>query len=304
MPELPEVETVKNQLEKCILNKTIIKANVYSPKLRYPITTPQSGQIISRIFRRSKYIICEIMSKDKPKFKSYWILHLGMTGFFQYIKYASEYAKLDKLKHTHADIYFEDGILRYVDARRFGAMVYTEDLNHNALKKLGAEPLEMTANGLAKYLFECSKKRKQAIKLFITNNEIIVGIGNIYACEVLFESKINPETLCSNISLEQYIIMAKNIQDILNNAIKSGGSTIDNFTHLHIYGDELDNKNIIDSKDKDNGYFQVQHKVYGKQNQKCTVCNDIISKITQGQRSTYYCPACQIKALTGANDFR
>jgi formamidopyrimidine-DNA glycosylase len=224
-----------------------------------------------------------------------------MTGFFQYIKHDSEYAKLDKLKHTHVDIHFEDGILRYVDARRFGAMIYTNSLNHVSLNKLGLEPLEMNEDELALHLFKCAKKRKQAIKLFITNNEVVVGIGNIYACEVLFESKINPQTICCDISLDNYKIMANHIQTILQNAIEHGGSTIDNFTHLHIYEsrndvekNKLENTNSLNDTGN-NGYFQIQHKVYGKQKQKCTNigCDGLIDKITQGQRSTYYCPVCQ-----------
>ena len=291
MPELPEVETVKKQLETCIMHKPIIQVIAYSPKLRYPITIPQKQEIITKIYRRSKYIICELNSNK------YLILHLGMTGFFQYIKYDSEYAKLDKLKHTHVDIYFEDGVLRYIDPRRFGAMIYTDNLNHTALNKLGPEPLDMSIDELGQHLFNSSKKRKQPIKLFITNNEIIVVIGNIYACEVLFESHINPQTVCSEISLEHYKIMAQHIQSILHNAIKYGGSTIDNFTHLHIY-EKHENANII-NQDEENmlqnkGYFQIQHKVYGKQNNECTKCKNLITKIVQGQRSTYFCQNCQV----------
>jgi len=281
MPELPEVETIKNQLIPCITDKKVLSSKIYFPKLRYPISVPPNNTIIKSLVRRSKYIICQCLEENQSIY--YWILHLGMTGYFQFLPNKKNNMELPK--HAHVDLFFDDGILRYIDPRRFGAMLYTKEKNHNLLENLGIEPLDINYIDLAMYLYNKSKNKKQNIKLFLTNNNIIVGIGNIYACEVLFETNISPLTNCNTISLEKYTQLSKNIQHILNNAIKLGGSTIDNFTHVHTL-DELEKK--------ENGSFQIQHKVYAKENKKCVNCDTLIKRIIQGQRSTFYCQSCQI----------
>jgi formamidopyrimidine-DNA glycosylase len=285
MPELPEVETIKNQLSPIVLNKTIISSIAHSPKLRYDIELPPSNCTIISIKRRSKYIICECFENNSKK-TGYWLIHLGMTGHFEYAYYNN---MLERKKHTHVEINFADGVLRYIDTRRFGLMLYSYDKNHKLLTKLGPEPLEISRLELGLHLYSQSKIKfkTQSIKVFLANNEIVVGIGNIYASEILFSSHIHPQKLAKDISLQQYEIIARHAQNILKQAIAAGGSTIDNFTHLHT--NNLDDVN----KDNNNGYFQISHNVYGRHTQPCNVCNTNVEKIVQAQRSSFFCPFCQ-----------
>ncbi len=297
MPELPEVETVKKQLQASIINKPIQSVQLYSPKLRYAIELPPLGAVITHIERRAKYIVCFC---EYQKSTYYWIIHLGMTGYFQHIYYSSHYFNQPKLKHSHFDIYFKDSVLRYIDARRFGVSIYTEDnyTHHSLIKNLGVEPLSVTVENLADYLYKQAQKRKQNIKLFLTNNTIVVGVGNIYACEILFCARVHPNTLCNGLGLAKYTFIAQHIQRILQQAIEMGGSQIDNFQHVQIYQQDTVTEQTSTNASLDNqqssAYFQIQHQVYARQHKPCAVCGSAISRIMQGQRSSYFCATCQV----------
>jgi formamidopyrimidine-DNA glycosylase len=300
MPELPEVETVKKQLQNCILNQQIQTVKTYAPKLRYDIELPPASTIITHIERRAKYIICHCKN-NQSELMHYWLIHLGMTGFFQYIEHDTAYFKQPTLKHNHFEIHFEHSVLRYIDARRFGVSLYMDYpyIQHTLIKNLGIEPLSISAEDLAKHLYQQAQKRKQNIKLFLTNNMLVVGIGNIYACEILFQTGIHPQTICNSINYAKYLHIAQTIQYILQQAIAMGGSQVDNFEHVHIYQTQqkLPPSEILThnhTEQQTSAYFQIQHQVYAREHKLCNVCKTCISRIMQGQRSTYFCPKCQI----------
>ncbi len=269
MPELPEVETIKNGILKIIDDK-VVDVVIRNSNLRYKINKDLSkfclNKVVKDIYRRGKYLIIRFN-------KGNLILHFGMTGSLVFIN-----KKLSEIKkHDHVDIVFEKFLLRYNDPRRFGFIKYEEEItNCELLNKLGLEPL--SDNFTAEYLFDKIKDKKTKIKQLIMNNEIVVGIGNIYACESLFLSCISPLRSGNAISLRQTRKLVECIKNVLNQAILSGGSTLKDYKKV----------------DGTLGYFQINHKVYGKSGKPCTSCNTTISEIRIGQRNTFYCGVCQI----------
>lgn len=269
MPELPEVETVKRGIDK-IKKQKVLDLIVRNPKLRYTINPSMKQQIlnqqINKITRRSKYLIIELE-------KGYIIIHLGMSGSILLTTNPTDVAIK---KHDHVDIIFNNNILRYNDPRRFGLIMYFDNLDDCfLLNKLGIEPLTNEFN--AEYLFNKINKRKTTIKQLIMDNSIVVGVGNIYACESLFLSNISPIRLGNTIHLAECSILVSKIKYILQEAIKLGGSSLRDHKQT--------NGNM--------GYFQNIHNVYGRKNQPCKTCKTLIQDIRLGQRNSFYCPNCQ-----------
>ena len=165
--------------------------------------------------------------------------------------------------------------MRFNDPRRFGSIFFLENLNHKLLNSLGVEPLENSFH--KNYLFENSRNKTQNVKAFIMDSKIIVGVGNIYACESLFKTGINPKTKANKISQQRYVNLSANIKEVLNKAIKAGGTTLQDFAK-------------VDGKP---GYFSQELSVYGREKENCYNCNGKIKRIIQNQRSTFYCPTCQ-----------
>ncbi len=267
MPELPEVETVKNGLQD-LCNTKIQQIIIRFPRLRYPLSQEElnqaCGQMIKQITRRAKYLIFHLEH-------GYIICHLGMSGRLTLYKEAPEI-----LKHDHVDIVSGEFTLRYNDPRRFGCIIYVKELENNQiLGKLGPEPLE--SEFTEKYLFNKIKTRKTPIKQLIMDNAIVVGVGNIYACESLFLSNISPLRLGNDITNEECVTLVTNIQKVLTEAIAAGGSSLRDYKNAN---GEL-------------GYFQQQHNVYGRANQECRSCKTKIEEIRLGQRNSFYCPNCQ-----------
>ncbi|MBU6468754.1 MAG: bifunctional DNA-formamidopyrimidine glycosylase/DNA-(apurinic or apyrimidinic site) lyase [Betaproteobacteria bacterium] len=272
MPELPEVEVTRLSLLPHVLNRRIDHAQVLIPKLRYPIDPTLSqritGATITRIERRSKYLTITTSQGSL-------MVHLGMTGTLT-IK------PLDAplLKHDHAHFSIGEHSLRFNDPRRFGALLWAEpgneeNLFHPLLKKLGIEPFDPLFTG--EYLWQHARQRQQAIKPLLLSGDIVVGVGNIYASEALFKAGILPQRSAKRIAKERYQRLALAIQDTLQQAITLGGSTLRDFQH----GIEQ------------NGYFQIHHQVYDREQQPCHHCQSPIRRIRQAQRSTFYCPQCQ-----------
>ena len=269
MPELPEVETTLRGIEPHILNKTISSVVVRQPSLRWPVpTNTLKDKLINKTFsgikRRGKYLLLESS-------KEFLIIHLGMSGSLRI-------AEQDQIKkHDHIDIIFEDKtVLRYCDPRRFGCFLWTDNPNnHFLLKHLGPEPLGNSFNG--EYLFYASRKRSTPIKSFIMNSKIVVGVGNIYATEALFEAKIRPTRQAGKVSLKRYEALSKEIILILRRSIDQGGTTLRDFV----------------GGDNKPGYFKQRLKVYGRSKEKCLNCSKALKEIKIGQRSTVYCPYCQ-----------
>ncbi|MCD6527804.1 MAG: bifunctional DNA-formamidopyrimidine glycosylase/DNA-(apurinic or apyrimidinic site) lyase [Desulfuromonas sp.] len=272
MPELPEVETVRAGLCDLITSQTIREVKVYQSKLRYPvpadISARISGQVVQGFERRAKYLLLKMPHEAV-------IIHLGMSGSLRWLS-----ACTAPEKHDHVDILFTNGgCLRYRDPRRFGLIVLSPypPAQHRLLSSLGPEPLSDRFDAL--YLYEKSRSRRLPIKSFIMDNHCVVGVGNIYANEALFSSGLHPKLPAERLTMEQCYALVGTIKDVLSAAIAAGGTTLQDFVNGH----------------GQPGYFQQQLYVYGRAEQPCLKCGTFIETVRIGQRSSYYCPECQIK---------
>jgi len=267
MPELPEVEITKNGLEMLLSKKTITKVQIFNPNLRWKvdqsIISKLDNKTIDSFSRRGKYILFNFD-------KGHLMIHLGMSGKINVVDINQPLEK-----HDHFLLHFDNKVMRFNDPRRFGSIFYLDRLSHELIDKLGVEPLEDSFD--KNYLFENSRNKTQNVKAFIMDSKIVVGVGNIYACESLYKAGINPKTIANKISKQRYVNLTNNIREVLRKAIKAGGTTLQDFTK-------------VDGKP---GYFSQELAVYGRENEKCYNCNGKIKRIIQNQRSTFYCPKCQ-----------
>ncbi len=270
MPELPEVETTRRGIQGHIEGKTIKDVIVRQQQLRWPvsdeITTILPGQRINQVHRRGKYLLLETGQGTV-------LIHLGMSGSLS-IANKGKAAK----KHDHVDIILKDGaILRYHDPRRFGCMLWAgvQPYKHVLLESLGPEPLTDDFN--AQYLFVLSRKRQAAVKSFIMDSHIVVGVGNIYANEALFMAGIRPRKAAGRVSRASYEKLVAAIKLILASAIEQGGTTLRDFV----------------GSDGKPGYFKQSLSVYGRGGDACLNCGSTLKEIRLGQRSTVYCRHCQ-----------
>lgn len=273
MPELPEVETTRRGIEPTCFGQTVTSMIIRQRSLRWPI--PQgleqeiTGITFQKIERRAKYLL---LNSNRGTL----IFHLGMTGTLRTLS-----KETPPEKHAHIDLHLSNGtLLRFRDPRRFGAMLWTTVPieQHPLLASLGIEPVgTTTAQQIADHLYHHSRGRKTPIKNLIMYQKVITGVGNIYACESLFLSGIHPTRACNRISKKRYQQLSRAIQDRLQEAIQQGGTTLKDFRN---------------SEGKP-GYFQQQLLVYGREGESCTTCNTPIRRITQAQRSSWYCPQCQ-----------
>ena len=271
MPELPEIETLKNQITPAVLNKKIINFYTSGKKLRrvFPDFKELINEKILKTYRRNKYLIFETNNK-------WLIFHLGMTG--QLTK--KENYKLEK--HTHFVLFLSNWCyITYEDPRRFGSIdmydkfIYPDYNTIPILSLLGIEPLSdfFTISFLKNKL----KKSSLEIKKYLMDSKNICGIGNIYANEILFLSGINPQKKANLIKLSEIKKLHLNIINVLNFAISLGGSSISDF--IHINGGK--------------GSMQDNYYVYDREAQSCKNCSSLILRIKQGGRSTFYCNKCQ-----------
>lgn len=270
MPELPEVEVSRMGIAPHLEGQTITSVVVRDRRLRWPIpegVTALAGAKIARVERRAKYLI---LHTDK----GYLIIHLGMSGKLRVVPKNSLV-----VKHDHVDIQLSSGqCLRFNDPRRFGCVLLSEQhpgLDHPLLKDLGPEPL--TEAFTAGYLHQRAKGRQQAIKTFIMDNHVVVGVGNIYANEALFKAGIHPKRAAGKVSLARLQRLVPIIKQTLTEAIAQGGTTLQDFTQA----------------DGQPGYFKQHLNVYGRGGKQCMVCKQELTEIRLGQRSTVYCKRCQ-----------
>lgn len=270
MPELPEVETARRGIAPHLLGRRVAAVTVRDRRLRWPVPLTLMkelpGQRIEEVGRRGKYLLLKTAAGTA-------ILHLGMSGSLRVLA-----ADTPPQKHDHVDLVLDSGrLLRLRDPRRFGTLLWTRDDpgRHALLKDLGPEPLEDSFDG--EHLFQASRGRKLAVKLFIMNSRVVVGVGNIYASESLYLAAIRPGRAAGRVSREEYAALAKGIKKVLTASIKAGGTTLRDFMR----------------EDGEPGYFSQRLRVYGRDGEKCYRCGGtIVAKVT-GQRSTYYCPSCQ-----------
>ena len=272
MPELPEVETVRRALllklkGKRIKDLTVLHNNVFTDQDIDIVKKNIKNQKINNILRRGKWLEFEL--------DDYYLLsHLRMEG-----KYV--YRDIGEKEEKHQLVLFNidnEFSLRYKDVRKFGKMylVKKDELDKSPLAKLGLEPWDKDLT--AKFLINAYKNKKLPIKTLLLDQSIIVGIGNIYADEILFLSKINPHRKASSITEEECKAIIKNTKKVLDKAIKEGGTTIRSYT----------------SEEGVTGLFQNSLNVHKKEKEPCPICKNIIIREKIGGRSTYYCTKCQL----------
>lgn len=270
MPELPEVETTKTSLAP-LIGQTVTQVQVRQSSLRWPVPDDLStlvGQKLLKLERRAKYILAHF---DQDAL----LLHLGMSGSFS-ICTGSEQLR----KHDHVVLQFTDennhiSELRYHDPRRFGCMLWLENGTHTLLSKLGPEPLDNDFN--AGYLASKLKGKSTAIKVAIMDNAVVVGVGNIYATESLFNTAIHPARPASSITQPEIDKLVIEIKRILQQAINLGGSTLRDYTNAM----------------GENGYFQQTLLAYGRAGELCVNCDTPLENLKLGQRASVFCPHCQ-----------
>ena len=268
MPELPEVETIKNAVAPLIVGQDIVRVNIFNPNLRWQVDKKKlqslSSEKILSIQRKAKYIVIYFE-------KGHIIIHLGMSGNLHFQK-----NDFTPLRHDHAQFKFKKYSIFYNDPRRFGSIHFAKDLDSFFLfKNIGLEPLSDLFDDSA--LFKMTRNRKTSIKQLIMNGSLIVGVGNIYASESLFRSKIRPSKPAKNITKKECVYLVRAIKQVLKDAIKLGGSSIRDFKQL----------------DGSSGYFKIKHNVYGREGEDCNQCSTKIKKIIISGRSTFYCSKCQ-----------
>jgi len=270
MPELPEVETTRRGIEPWLVGRRIERLVVRNRQLRWPV--PRSlpslirGARVSAVARRAKYLL---IATDAGTL----IVHLGMSGSLRVLDSSSE-----PQVHDHVDLQLDSGrCLRFNDPRRFGCLLFTarDPLRHRLLRRLAAEPWSPAFTGES--LWRRARGRRSSIKAFVMDSANVTGVGNIYASEALFRAGIRPGLAAGRISLERMITLVAAIREVLAEAIDVGGTTLRDYVNPSGMP----------------GYFRQKLFVYERRGQPCRRCRTRIRQLTQGQRSTYWCPKCQ-----------
>lgn len=270
MPELPEVETIRRGIEPHVVGKRIREVVVRDRRLRWPIAkdfaAALQGQAIRAVERRGKYLLLRL---DEGRV----ILHMGMTGRLSVLD-----PGVPVKKHDHLDLVLDDGLVaRFNDSRRFGAALWWPDAqeSHELIRHMGPEPFSEAFD--AKYLFGLSRGKRAAVKLFLMDGTVVVGVGNIYASEALFDARIRPQRPAGKVTRAEYAALVRSVRKVLAAAIEAGGTTFRDFR----------------GSDGQPGYFVQKLKVYERAGEPCRRCRTPIRQAVLGQRSTYWCPRCQ-----------
>ncbi|GHF12821.1 formamidopyrimidine-DNA glycosylase [Kordiimonas sediminis] len=277
MPELPEVETVKEGLVPALEGAVLSRVEIRRPKLRFDIPADfaekTSGQSVERLERRSKYILIHLSNSLVI------LLHLGMSGRIRI--YGPQEPLSEIGKHDHVSFYTQAGHhILFTDPRRFGVLTYFQAHEmemHPLLKNIGPEPLSNAFS--EQHLAAGLAKRKSPIKTALLDQKLVAGLGNIYVCEALWRSHIHPERKANSLSNTEIARLFPVIKEVLQDAIKAGGSTLKDYA----------------TTDGELGYFQHQFNVYGREDAPCSnpKCGGTITRIVQSNRSTFFCPKCQ-----------
>lgn len=269
MPELPEVETTRRGLAPHVEGRTVRAVVLRRPDLRWPIPdalrTQLPGQRILAVRRRAKYLLLDTAAGSV-------LLHLGMSGSLRVLP-----ARTPPRAHDHADLALDSGrVLRFNDPRRFGCLLWqAPGQTHPLLRGLGPEPLSEGFDG--DYLFARSRGRRAPVKTFLMDQRIVVGVGNIYAAEALFEAGISPLRAAGRVSRERYVLLAAAVKRILGHAIARGGTTLRDFL----------------APDGVPGYFEQELAAYGRGGEPCPRCGRALKEAAIGQRTTVWCGHCQ-----------
>jgi formamidopyrimidine-DNA glycosylase len=270
LPELPEVETTRRGLEPHVRRRRIVEVALYERRLRWPVAVRLAssvrGQLLKRVGRRAKYLLLELESGTL-------LLHLGMSGSLRVVP-----AHAARRAHDHYDLVLDSGkALRFNDPRRFGSLIFTrgDPLAHPLLARLAPEPFDAAFD--AAYLYRITRRRRVAIKQLLMNSQLVVGVGNIYASEALFRARIAPRRQARSLTQAEAARLVSAVRAVLAQAIRSGGTTLRDYL----------------GADGAPGYFRQRLYVYERAGKPCRRCGTAVRTITQGQRSTYYCPHCQ-----------
>ena len=269
MPELPEVEVTRRSFGPAIAGAQVLGVSLGKP-LRWPLgVQPQVlvGRRVRQVGRRGKYLLLELD-------QGLLLIHLGMSGS---LRFAAQLPPMGV--HDHFELLTSQGVLRLHDPRRFGAVVWADGLDAPIARKLlgglGLEPLETGFTAAA--LLAGMQRSRLPIKQLLLAGKVVVGVGNIYASEVLFLARIRPTTTAARIGAARAQRLHAAIVQVLQTAVERGGSSLRDFS----------------SADGSAGHFQVDACVYGRQGQPCQVCATPIKLLRQGQRSSFFCPKCQ-----------
>ena len=270
MPELPEVETTRRGIEPYLRQQTVRAVTVRERRLRWPVSeeleTALTGQTVTAVNRRGKYLLLETAAGSV-------LLHLGMSGSLRVLSADEPWRR-----HDHAQLALASGLaLRLHDPRRFGALLWLTGPpeRHPLLAALGPEPL---GNGFsAPYLHARARGRRAAVKSFLMDGRIVVGVGNIYANEALFLAGLDPRRAAGRIAQARYERLVQAVRQVLGEAIAQGGTTLRDFL----------------GSDGEPGYFRQRLRVYERAGQPCTACGAPVRTLRLGQRATYYCQRCQ-----------
>lgn len=269
MPELPEVETTRRGIAPHLVGRRIVAAHIHDPRLRWPVAPELAralpGQTVRAVTRRGKYLL---LTLDRGEL----ILHLGMSGSLRLAPADTPRGKFD-----HIELILAGGAaLRLRDPRRFGAFIWTPvAATHPLIKDLGPEPLGADFTGA--YLHARAHGRRRAVKEFVMDARVVVGVGNIYANEALFAAGIHPARPAGRIARPRYERLAISIAATLDRAIAAGGTTLRDFY----------------AADGASGYFGQELAVYGRASAPCIRCGRRLRATVIGARSTYFCTACQ-----------
>ncbi|MDP2860179.1 MAG: DNA-formamidopyrimidine glycosylase [bacterium] len=276
MPELPEVETIARELRKAIINKKITDVIVNNSKV---IREPKPEKFIKElknvkiknIIRKGKLLIFELSSRQTRLPSKFLTMHLKMTGQLIYPRQSGA----SPGKATRVSFIFNDGkILDFNDSRLFGELKIVDHWrNLKFIKELGPEPFDIDAKKFSVML----EDRKTKIKVLIMDQKFISGIGNLYANEALFRAKIDPRRPANTLSEKEKGLLFKEIKNVLQQAIKYGGSSVDNY--VRVSGEK--------------GTYAKFHQIYDRKGEKCFKCGETVQRISLGGRGTYFCPKCQ-----------
>ena len=270
MPELPEVETTRRGVLPLLGGRRVTAVQVHDRRLRQPVSPGLAGillgQRLGSVERRAKYLLFGFE-------RGTLLVHLGMSGSLRVVPRSAP-----RLPHDHVEIEFGAArVLRLRDPRRFGLVLWTVDdpATHPLLCKLGPEPLDPAFSG--DYLYAGSRGRTLAVKNFVMDAHIVVGVGNIYASEALFRAGIHPARAAGRVSRARYRVLAEQAVAVLRESIEAGGTTLRDFMR----------------NDGEPGYFSQNLQVYGRAGQACVVCDGAVTMQVIGQRSSFFCRTCQ-----------
>lgn len=279
MPELPEVEVTRQSFAQRIAGAVVTDVRLGKP-LRWPLgVDPASlrAQVVGDVSRRGKYLwlpLSKSVATACAAGQGGMLMHLGMSGSLAFVSQPDPPGV-----HDHFDLVTDQGTLRLTDPRRFGAVVWSpsqyEGMAAKLLSTLGVEPFDATFDGA--YLHAALQRRRVAVKLALLGGDIVVGAGNIYACEALFTAGIDPRTRSDRLSRPRCQRLALAIRHTLQAALALGGSTLRDFRDAHGMA----------------GQFQLSANVYGRVGEPCRACDTKVRRIVQAQRSTFFCPTCQ-----------